>query len=164
LNGRPDGDYRIQRYSAKIHGRIPAQPFRRPFWLSASNYYILATAVTIAFFFLVWGIMHEGNEDMPWMVAGIGASLVLGSAVVMREIFLRKARNRYLLAERTLGYNVRNFPIPPRSENRRKQTHFREKTRQSLKAFRKKAKPRGFWGKFQADIWKFLKFAMSIFR
>ncbi|HLM60439.1 MAG TPA: hypothetical protein VK308_06535, partial [Pyrinomonadaceae bacterium] len=52
----------------------------------------------------------------PWMVAGIGASLVLGSAVVMREIFLRKARNRYLLAERKLDYNIRNFPIPPRSQ------------------------------------------------
>ena len=89
-------------------------PFRRPFWLPASNYYILATAVTIAFFFLVWGIFHEGEEETPWMVAGIGASLVLVSAVVVREIFLRKAKNHYLSAERTLDYNVKKFPSQPR--------------------------------------------------
>ena len=70
--------------------------------------------MTIAFFFLVWGILHEGEEETPWMVAGIGASVVLGSAVVMREIFLRKAKNRYLLVERTLDYNVKHFPSQPR--------------------------------------------------
>lgn len=113
MNGRPDGEYPIQRFSAKKYGRAPAPPFRRPFWLPASNYYILATAVTIAFFFLVWGIFHEGEEETPWMVAGIGASLVLGSAVVVREIFLRKAKNRYLLVERKLDYNVKTFPPPP---------------------------------------------------
>ena len=52
---------------------------------------------------------------MPWMVAGIGASLVLGSAVVVREIFLRKAKTRFLLVERNLDYNVRNFPSQARS-------------------------------------------------
>ncbi len=114
MNGRPDGEYPIQRFPQKKHGRSPAPPLRRPFWLPASNYYILATAVTIAFFFLVWGIFHEGEEETPLMVAGIGASLVLGSAVVAREIFLRKARNRFLLVERTLDYNVKNFPSQPR--------------------------------------------------
>jgi hypothetical protein len=115
LNGRPDEEYQIQRISAKKYGRSPVQQYRRPFWLPAINYYILAAAATIAFFFLIWGILHEGEEDTPWVVAGIGASLILGSAVVVREFFLRKARNRYLLAERKLGYNVRNFPVPPRS-------------------------------------------------
>jgi len=114
LNGRPDGEYPIQRFSARKYGRAHVPPFRRPFWLPASNYYILATAVTIAFFFLVWGIFHEGEEETPWMVAGIGASLVLVSAVVVREIFLRKAKNHYLSAERTLDYNVKKFPSQPR--------------------------------------------------
>lgn len=71
-------------------------------------------AVTIAFFFLVWGIFHEGDEETPWMVAGIGASVVLASAVVAREIFLRKARRRYLLIERNLDLNVKKNPLPLR--------------------------------------------------
>jgi hypothetical protein len=37
--------------------RYDPRKFRRPFWLPASNYYVLAIAVTIAFFFLVWGIL-----------------------------------------------------------------------------------------------------------
>jgi tetratricopeptide (TPR) repeat protein len=84
--------------------------YRRPFWLPASNYYILAIAVTIAFFFLVWGILHDG-DDAPWIPAGIGASLVLIGAVVLREIILRKARNRYLSAQKQIDYNVQNVVL-----------------------------------------------------
>jgi len=84
--------------------------YRRPFWLPASNYYILAIAVTIAFFFLVWGILHDG-DDAPWIPAGIGASLVLVGAVVLREIILRKARNRFLSAQKQIDYNVQNVVL-----------------------------------------------------
>lgn len=48
------------------------------------------------------------------MAAGISASLILGSAVVAREVFLRKARERYLLIERNLDLNVKKLPLPPR--------------------------------------------------
>lgn len=61
---------------------------RRPFWLPASNYYVLAFAVSIAFFFLAWGILHESGEEMPWATAGVGASLVLISSVILRELIL----------------------------------------------------------------------------
>ena len=80
---------------------------RRPFWLPASNYYILSAAVAIAFFFLVWGILHDG-DDAPWIPAGIGASLILIGAVFLREIVLRKARNRYLLVQKRLDYTLDN--------------------------------------------------------
>lgn len=113
MNGRGDGEYPIQRFPAERNGRV-AMPFRRPFWLPASNYYILVSAATIAFFFLVWGILHEGDEETPLVAAGIGASLILGSAVVVREIFLRKARNRYLLIERNLDHNVKHLSSQPR--------------------------------------------------
>ena len=114
MNGRPGDEYQIQRLPAKKYGRAPVQPFHRPFWLPASSYYILAAAAAIAFFFLLWGILHEGDEETPWMAAGIGASFVLGSAVVVREIFLRKARERYLLIERNLDLNVKRISLPPR--------------------------------------------------
>src|SRR5436190_21343252 len=78
---------------------------RRPFWLPASNYYVLAAAVSIAFFFIVWGILHdEGGEDAPWITAGIGASIILGGAVIMRELILRRTLQR-LHAASTQGYS-----------------------------------------------------------
>lgn len=112
MNGRPGDEYRIQRLPANRNGRGKPQPFRRPFWLPASSYYILAAAAAFIFFFLVWGILHESDEETSLMAAGIGASLILGGAVVVREVFLRKARQRYLLIERNLDYNVKK--IAPR--------------------------------------------------
>src|SRR5438874_2239279 len=71
-----------------------AVPERRPFWLPASNYYVFATAVSIAFFFVVWGILHDEGEDTPWITAGVGASIMLGGAVILRELILRRALHR----------------------------------------------------------------------
>ena len=100
---RPNQTNQIRRYPPPIKTR-PAR-YRRPFWLPASNYYILAAAVAIASFFLVWGILHDG-DDAPWVPAGIGASLILIGAVFLREIVLRKARNRYLLAQKRLDFTL----------------------------------------------------------
>lgn len=80
--------------------------YRRPFWLPASNYYILTVAVSIAFFFIVWGLFHEEREDAPIVLAGIGASAILIGAVFLREIVLRKARNNFLLAQKKLDANI----------------------------------------------------------
>ncbi len=73
---------------------------RRPFWLPASNYYVLATAIGLALFFLSWGILHDGGDETPWITAGIGFSILMIGAVVLRELILRRARNRYLALER----------------------------------------------------------------
>ncbi len=115
MNEQGDGEYPIQKFSAKNQGRFLVRPLRRLFWLTASNYYVLAAAAAIAFFFLVWGIFHDGDGETLLMAAGIGASLVLGGAVVAREIFLRKARNRFLLIERNLDRNVQQIPPSLRS-------------------------------------------------
>ncbi len=115
MNERGDGEYPIQKFSAKNQGRFLVRPLRRLFWLTASNYYVLAAAAAIAFFFLVWGIFHDGDGETLLMAAGIGASLVLGGAVVVREFFLRKARNRFLLIERNLDRNVQQIPPSLRS-------------------------------------------------
>lgn len=76
---------------------------RRPFWLPASNYYMLAVAVTGVFFFVAWGILHDGGMDAPWIAAGIGASIFLAGAVVLRETVLRRSQNRFLREEREMG-------------------------------------------------------------
>ena len=100
----------IKTLSSRKNGRI-SKKYNRPFWLPASNYYILAAAASIAFFFLVWGILHEGDENMPWIPAGIGSSIVLGSAVFLREVILKKAQNRYLLAQKKLDYNLNKVSL-----------------------------------------------------
>src|SRR5687767_7474497 len=91
----------MQRYRGEISRH------RRPFWLPASNYYILTASVAIAFFFLVWGILNDGHEETPWVPAGVGAAVVLGSAVVLREIILRDARKRFLATQREIDRSVR---------------------------------------------------------
>ena len=114
LNIKSNREYRVQEFPPKRSER-PAAQYRRPFWFPASSYYILAAAAAIAFFFFVWGILQEGDEETPWVAAGIGASFVLGGAVVVREIVLRKARNQFLLAEKKLEYNLKNFPSPTKT-------------------------------------------------
>lgn len=87
------------------YGRKPP-----PFWMSASSYYILAAAGSIAVFFLLWGILHDGHEETPWIGAGLGASIVLGSAVFIREILLIRTRRRVREAERRLDESLSAFP------------------------------------------------------
>lgn len=82
------------------------QSKRRPFWLPASNYYVLSIAVSIAFFFLIWGILHDTGEEMPWVTAGICASVLLCVAVILREIILRRARERLLRQQRIFENRV----------------------------------------------------------
>ena len=95
----------------------------RPFWLPASNFYILAAASAIAFFFFLWWILHEGGEEMPYVPAGIGACAVLTGAVFLREVALRKARQRYFAAQKMLDYNLTNVKnISVRPDARRKLT------------------------------------------
>ncbi len=105
MNRSPNQAYktnRLNRNSYKYH---------RPFWLPASNYYILTAAVSIAFFFMVWGIFHEANEETPLVLAGIGASVILGGAVFLREVVLRKARHNFLSAQRKLDENINRISL-----------------------------------------------------
>jgi hypothetical protein len=84
---------------------------RRPFWLPASNYYVLAVAIALAFFFVVWGVLDDiDGLRAPWQTAGVGASILLVGAVVLREMILR----------RTQAY-IRQ-PSPPRTNDRNKLT------------------------------------------
>ena len=105
MTRRPNNKYQTQRFVTKKIGR-DSNKYRRPFWLPASSYYILMTAIALAFFFFLWGILHEGGEDMPWIMAGIGASILIIGAVVLREIVLRNARNNFLSVQKRLDSNL----------------------------------------------------------
>lgn len=101
MNGRPNRINSLQRY-----GQHSSMNNRRPFWLPASNYYILSAAAAIAVFFLLWGTLHDEYEESTWVGAGIGAGVVLAGAVFLREVVLRKARVKYLSAQKQLDSNL----------------------------------------------------------
>ncbi|HXG83492.1 MAG TPA: hypothetical protein VNI84_05625 [Pyrinomonadaceae bacterium] len=111
MTGRTNREYRIDKFSKGKFGPTPYK-YRRPFWLPASNYYILSAAITIALFFIFWGILHEEGADTPWITLLILASLMLVIAVFLREVILRKARMRYLMTERRLDANIKNVSVP----------------------------------------------------
>jgi hypothetical protein len=69
---------------------------RRPFWLPASNYYVLSIGVAVAFFFGMWGLLDDEAVRAPWQTAGVGAGILLVGAVIFRELILRRLRSPYL--------------------------------------------------------------------
>ncbi|MEO7674140.1 MAG: hypothetical protein ABIU09_08705 [Pyrinomonadaceae bacterium] len=81
---------------------------RAPFWIPASNFYAFALAVAAAVFFLILGILHDGIDDLPWIVAGIGSVSFVGISVFIREVLLRNARERFISANR-LDKSVRHM-------------------------------------------------------
>ena len=122
---------------------------RRPFWLPASNYYVLAAAVAIAFFFLVWGILHDGGDETPWVTAGIGASIILSGAVILRELVLRRARNRYLSEQRHFDRQLRQ--VYSRIESDRHSDKLTiEQNAEMLRNIERKSRAARTLGKFSA--------------
>jgi hypothetical protein len=112
LSINPDSEFPenpSQPFDPMQHYRGQAPRRRRPFWLPASNYYILTASAVIALFFLVWGILNDGHEETPWIPAGVAAAVVLGGAVILREIIMRQMRNRFLDSQRQIDRSVRGI-------------------------------------------------------
>ncbi len=119
----------------------------RPFWLPASNYYVLTTAVTAAVFFLLWAVLNDEGDEMPWVGAGIGASVILGGAVFLREFVLRNARERYVTAQRRLDHNIAVLPaLNPGIQNPNKLTL--EKNAAIIKQIKQKSEAARILNKF----------------
>jgi hypothetical protein len=91
--------------------RVVNTKTRRPFWLPASNYYVLALAVAAVFFFLVWGVLHDGGEETPWITAGVGASILMIGAVLLREVIFRRARARLAAQQRSIDSHFRGRSV-----------------------------------------------------
>lgn len=106
MTGRQKSEYQIERFSKPRFGK-PRYKYRHPFWLPALNYYLLTVAVTIILFFIFFGILFEESEDLPLFPSAAAASIVLAVAIFLREVILRKARMRYLFAQRQLDSNLK---------------------------------------------------------
>ncbi len=113
MTRKPNRQNPPDKFQTRRSRQLP-QRYNRPFWVPASNFYFLSAAVSIMIFFVVWAILHEGGEQMPWIIAGIAAGVALCAAVYLREVVLRKIRREYMLAERKLDYNLRNVPVRKR--------------------------------------------------
>ena len=44
--------------------RNGANKYRAPFWIPASNFYLLAFVLGVAVFFLLLSILHDGIDDL----------------------------------------------------------------------------------------------------
>jgi tetratricopeptide (TPR) repeat protein len=88
----------------------------RPFWLPASNFYFLSAAIAMGVFFLVWSVLNDGRDESPWITAGLVSSLVLISAVVLREVVLRNLRHKIFTAQRKLDNSLLSAPIPIKND------------------------------------------------
>ncbi|KXK00314.1 MAG: hypothetical protein UZ17_ACD001002248 [Acidobacteria bacterium OLB17] len=112
---------------------------RLPFWLPAANYYVLALAIALCTFFLLWGILYDGGERTPYITAGIVASFVLLAAVFVREIILRRARNRLLAAERRFEQSLRGLNLKSSGRSPRDEKLSLEQNAELLRAIKRKS-------------------------
>ena len=143
MSDRRDVQYPERRSS------VPNNRGRRSFWLPASNYYVLAVAIAAAFFFLMWGILNDSGEATPWITAGISSSMLLCGAVVLREIILRRARNRFLRQQRRM--DDRGFGAYSQSGDSRNQNKLTlEKNAAILKEIKQKSEAANVLNKLSA--------------
>lgn len=59
---------------------------------------LVAVATAVGLFFLLWWMLVSGGDEAPWLPAGLAASVVLLVALSAREVVMRRAWTRYLLA------------------------------------------------------------------
>lgn len=129
--------------------RLPAMSRKqKPFWIPASNYYVLAVGLALAFFFLVWGILHESGERLPWVTAGISASMLLCGAAILREVILRRARGRWEHERRREQSNPRPISLDVDFRNPAKLTL--EENAEVLAAIKQKSDAARVLGSFSA--------------
>lgn len=94
------------------------------------------------------GIFSDGRGDTEWVVAGLASSVVLGSGVVLREVVLRNARERYIAAGNRLDLNVR---VPSISGEYRIGPKFTlEKNTSALENIRRKSEAAKVFGRLSA--------------
>ncbi|MBE7515977.1 MAG: hypothetical protein HS105_05130 [Chloracidobacterium sp.] len=122
---------------------------RRRVWLPASTYYMIVIAVGLAIFFLVWGILHDGGEEMPWIPAGLVFSFFLIGATVLREIFLRRSRERHRREDAVLERQMRGVRAVS-ADNFRPPKLTLEDNSRVLDEIRRKSEAARVLGKFSA--------------
>jgi len=90
----------------------------QPFYFPAANYYVLTFAIGTGIFFVVWGLLHDSGDEMPWVTAGVVFSVFVGGAVAVREVLIRRARKRFVSTKRELDNQLAEAMMKVRSTGR----------------------------------------------
>lgn len=69
-----------------------------------------AIAAAFVLFFTLWWMLFTGGDELPWISAGLAASLVLLVALSAREVVMRRAWTRYLLEHGAPEHSTRVSP------------------------------------------------------
>lgn len=71
----------------------------RPRMPSAYGYMIAAGGTAVALFFILWWMLHTSGDEIPWLAAGLAASVVMLVAAAARQVVMRRAWTRYILEQ-----------------------------------------------------------------
>lgn len=124
---------------------------RGPFWLPASNYYLLAGGLSLALFFLVWGILNDGRDSGQEAAALLIAGIFFVTAIFVREVVLRNARSRFLREQRRLDRSVLAFAshaVNPGDAPQRREKVTAEQNSAILREIKKKSEAASVLGTF----------------
>lgn len=62
--------------------------------------YMIASGVTaVALFLVLWWMLHTSGDEVPWLAAGLAASVVMLVAAAARQVVMRRAWTRYILEQ-----------------------------------------------------------------
>ncbi len=124
--------------------------------MPAVGYYALATVASLVAFFFIWLILNEGSEESPIAFAVIGAFFLLGSSIVVREIFLRNAKQRFMSVERKLDYTLSRLPVNPQSKSDINKLSL-EKNAEIIKEIQKKSEAARTLGNLSNGHWNVIE-------
>jgi len=99
---------------------------------------VLASAIAIAVFFVVWWALQEGGDETPWILAGLAACVVLSGEVLLREVVLRRLGNRRFDAEKHFDQNLKGM-VARRSKGQRPDKLTIERNSAILREIRQKS-------------------------
>jgi hypothetical protein len=71
----------------------------RPRMPSTSGYMLAAGLTAAALFFILWWMLHTSGDDVPWLPAGLAASVVMLIAAAAHQVVMRRAWTRYILEQ-----------------------------------------------------------------
>lgn len=81
-------------------------------WVPAGRFYLVATVCAVAVFLAAIWLLHDGIDEVPWMIAALTAFSIFLVAFFIREVLMRNARERQRTAAR-LENSVRQIATHP---------------------------------------------------
>jgi hypothetical protein len=62
---------------------------------STAGYMLVSGGISVAVFIALWSLLRAGDDEAPWLPAGLAAGIVMLIAAAAREVVMRRAWARY---------------------------------------------------------------------